>query len=75
MRPAAEGEDLIASEVFASITTNSRRLLLSWTGPEAAAAFGTAEAESVRVRIVRVIRDYGMADRRETPQFSPPIGR
>ena len=52
--------------------------LLSWADPEAASRFepaAPAEAERLRVRTVRVIRDYGMFDRRESPQFYPSVER
>jgi len=29
----------------------------------------------MRIRTVRVIRDYGMFDRCESPQFYPPVDR
>ncbi len=42
-------------------------LLLSWPGvPDASALAG------VNVRNVAVIRDYGLRDRREAPQYHPP---
>jgi len=32
-------------------------------------------ASDARVRLVRVVRDYGMYDRREAPQYYPPVER
>ncbi|MGU3667858.1 antibiotic biosynthesis monooxygenase family protein [Methylobacterium sp. A49B] len=75
--PAAEG--LVASDVFVSLYTSGKvMLLVSWIGPEAAASFRPTKpstAGGVRVRTVRVIRDYGLFDRREAPQFFPPVQR
>lgn len=43
---------------------------MSWrnTPPETPAL-----PEGVRYRQVRVIREYGMRDRREAPQYFPPV--
>jgi heme-degrading monooxygenase HmoA len=75
LHPRLEG--LVAFDLFASITAAGKvMLLLSWHGPEAAAAFSPArpgEGGTLRVRQVRVIRDYGLFDRREAPQFFPPV--
>ncbi|MDP4006540.1 antibiotic biosynthesis monooxygenase [Methylobacterium sp. NEAU K] len=73
--PAAGG--LLASDVFASIYNPGKvMLLLSWVDTDAASACkptAPAQAERMRIRNVRVIRDYGMFDRRESPQFYPPV--
>jgi heme-degrading monooxygenase HmoA len=67
---------LTASEVFESITNPGKlALLASWRDADATAAwapkaFGDA---AVRHRRVRVIRDYGMFERREAPQFYPEV--
>jgi heme-degrading monooxygenase HmoA len=51
-------------------------LLTSWRDRAAAGAWPLAElAENVRHRRVRVIRDYGMFDRAEAPQYYPPVAR
>jgi hypothetical protein len=49
-------------------------LLQSWIDPTAA---GSAPATGVdtRRRTVRVVRDYGMFDRRENPQYYPDVTR
>lgn len=77
LAPAAGG--LVASDVFDSIYNPGKVMLLSsWVGPDVASAFkpiAPAQAECMRIRIVRVIRDYGMFDRRESPQFYPPVDR
>jgi|SRR5581483_5372482 len=60
--------------LFDSITTEGKRLLLaSWTDAAAAARWRPAGA-GLRHRVVRIIRDYGLRDRREAPQFYPPAG-
>ena len=61
------------SELYESITTEGKLLrLISWHDITAAEAWQPA---SVRHRQVRVIRDYGMTDRREAPQFYPEVAR
>jgi heme-degrading monooxygenase HmoA len=47
-------------------------LLLSWT-TLVRAQQGTPIAPHFRVRHCRVIRDYGRKDRREAPQYFPPV--
>ncbi|WP_336488375.1 antibiotic biosynthesis monooxygenase family protein [Methylobacterium nigriterrae] len=70
--PGADG--LVAFDVFGSIYNEGKALvLLSWSGPEAAASVLAATGDGVRRRTVRVIRDYGMFDRRESPQFYPAV--
>jgi heme-degrading monooxygenase HmoA len=69
-------DGLIAQEAFESITVPGKLLLLlSWRDADAADAFQPAapEGKSVRHRRVRVIRDYGMFERREAPQFYPEV--
>jgi heme-degrading monooxygenase HmoA len=62
------------SELFESITTPGKLLLLvSWRDEAAADAWRPSTA--ARHRRVRVIRDYGLADRREAPQFYPDVAR
>ena len=48
-------------------------LLVSWRDHAAAEAFESAVSirDGARLRRVRVVRDYGMFDRREAPQFYP----
>lgn len=74
---AAPGLDAV--EVYASIHRAGKLLILgSWAQPEAAEAFAPGDvtgAGKVRRRAVRVIRDYGMFDRRETPQYYPEVAR
>jgi heme-degrading monooxygenase HmoA len=77
LRPGMDG--LIDHEAFASIYVPGKLVLLAaWRDADAAAAWSPAapgEARSLRHRHVRVIRDYGMFDRREAPQFYPEVRR
>lgn len=73
----AAAAGLVEREVFASITTPGRVLVLgSWLGPEEAGAFTPhAGPGAARHRRLRVIRDYTLHDRREAPQFHPAVPR
>ena len=70
---------LIDSEAFESVYTPGKLLLLAgWRDADAAAAWSPTRheaARSLRHREVRVLRDYGMFDRREAPQFYPDVTR
>ncbi len=69
---------LVGWDVFdAVLTPGDLILLLSWRDKEAAAAFEAARPKqgSMRLRHVRVVRDYGMFDRREAPQYYPEVKR
>jgi hypothetical protein len=71
-RPEADG--LVAWDVFEAILTpGDFVLLLSWRDSEAAEAFASKVVLPGlgRLRRVRVVRDYGMFDRREAPQYYP----
>jgi len=75
--PAAVG--LVDHELFESITDPGKRLLLtSWLTADAARCWKPARPaamKSLRHRRVRIIRDYGMFERREAPQFYPEVER
>jgi heme-degrading monooxygenase HmoA len=70
---------LIDQEVFESIYNPGKLLLLAtWGDGEAARNWtpvAARELGNLRHRRVRVIRDYGMNDRREAPQFYPEVTR
>lgn len=76
--PADGAEGLLDRDSYESIYVPGKLLLLgSWRDASAAEvwrprAVGQAE---VRHRVVRVVRDYGMSDRREAPQYYPEVGR
>ena len=66
------GDGLLDQESFESIVTPGKLALLSsWRDAGAAAHWRPAAAgvKSIRHRGVRIIRDYGMFERREAPQF------
>jgi heme-degrading monooxygenase HmoA len=73
------GAGLIDCEAFASIYTPGKlAVLASWRDADAAGAWVArrpAWAETLRQRHVRIIRDYGMFERREAPQFYPEVKR
>ncbi|HUB95032.1 MAG TPA: antibiotic biosynthesis monooxygenase [Stellaceae bacterium] len=60
---------LVDWELFEGITVPGKRLLMAWWR-DADAAVGWVP-RAARHRRVRIIRDYGMADRREAPQYHP----
>jgi heme-degrading monooxygenase HmoA len=70
---------LLDHDVFASIYNEGKlALLTSWRDRRSAEAFDVSLAASagvVRHRVVRIVRDYGMFDRRESPQYYPEIAR
>ena len=57
------------------LTPGDLILMISWRDRLAAAAFENSVPGRVReggkLRHVRVVRDYGMFDRREAPQYYP----
>ena len=72
LAPTASG--LVACDVFdAVLTPGDIILLLSWHSKTDADRFehGASLPDGARLRHVRVVRDYGMFDRREAPQFYP----
>jgi len=72
-------EGLVDCEVFESIYNPGKLLLLvTWRDAETArrwAPAATADLGKLRHRRIRIIRDYGMTDRDEAPQFYPAVGR
>ncbi|HUL08725.1 MAG TPA: antibiotic biosynthesis monooxygenase [Candidatus Acidoferrum sp.] len=76
---ASSAGGLVEHELFESIYNAGKILLLaSWHDAGAASAWKPAslpDAQSLRHRRVRVVRDYGMFDRREAPQFYPEVKR
>lgn len=78
LRLDREARNLIDYDVFASIYNKGKLVLLaSWRDRPAAEQFTPAVgvgADQLRHRLVRVVRDYGMFDRRESPQYYPAIG-
>ena len=72
-------EGLVDHETFESIYNPGKLLLLiTWRDAEAARRWAPAAGPDfgkLRHRRVRIIRDYGMTDRNEAPQFYPEIRR
>jgi heme-degrading monooxygenase HmoA len=75
---APETSGLIAWDVFdAVLTPGDIMLLLSWRDHDDAEAFEASLPlpGDARLRRVRIVRDYGMFDRREAPQYYPEAKR
>ena len=71
-----DASDLVDYDVFASIYNEDKlALLASWRHRLSAERFEPRlfAGVSIRHRVVRVVRDYGMFDRRESPQYYPAI--
>ncbi|MBO0711162.1 MAG: antibiotic biosynthesis monooxygenase [Acetobacteraceae bacterium] len=65
---------LLAWDVYdAILTPGDLLLLLSWHTHAAADEADRLFPREARLRRVRIIRDYGMFDRREAPQYYPEI--
>jgi heme-degrading monooxygenase HmoA len=74
--PQAKG--LVSWDVFDAVLTPGEIILLSsWQDHGAAEAFEAVAKlpEGARLRRVRVVRDYGMFERREAPQYYPDAKR
>jgi heme-degrading monooxygenase HmoA len=75
---ASRADELIAWDAFDAVLAPGEIVtLLSWRNAAAAEAFAKAAKlpDDARLRIVRVVRDYGMFDRREAPQYYPEVER
>ena len=69
---------LVAWDVFdAVLVPGDIILLMSWRDHSTAGAFEgkVSLQDGARLRRIRVVRDYGMFDRREAPQYYPDITR
>ena len=76
--PRVGEQGLVDAELYESIYTPGKMLLLaSWRDARAAAAWRprTQSGGTLRHREVRIVRDYGMFDRREAPQYYPDVQR
>ena len=78
--PAALGldvshEDIVDHDLFASIYNPGKlALLASWKDAKSAKHWSPLKNDAIatlRHRAIRIVRDYGMFDRREAPQFYP----
>jgi heme-degrading monooxygenase HmoA len=74
LRTDARG--LVEWDIFDSVLEPGNPILLqAWADPQNAASTATGGHEELRHREIRVIRDYGMFDRRENPQYYPDVAR
>ena len=76
--PREGAEGLVTHEVFESITNKGKLLLLvSWRDGATAASWHPAKVAGKAPRHfqVRIIREYGMFDRRDAPQYYPALHR
>jgi heme-degrading monooxygenase HmoA len=65
---------LVDWDVFESISEKGKFILLtSWRDAAAAGEWAFPIGGTIRCRRVRVVRDYGMFDRTEAPQYYPPV--
>lgn len=74
--PPRRENQLIAHEIFESITFPGKFVLLAAWKDERAATTWQPKAPthfSLRSRQAYIIRDYGMRDRREAPQYFPDV--
>lgn len=70
----AERAGLVGWDVFDSITAPGKLALLeSWRDVAAAGSAPPDTGGGARHRRIRVIRDYGMHERAEAPQYYPPV--
>ncbi len=69
---------LVSWDVFDAVLTPGNIILMtSWKDRDAADAFEKSNdaPDGARFRTVRIVRDYGMFDRREAPQYYPTKSR
>jgi heme-degrading monooxygenase HmoA len=74
----AKAHGLVGWDVFDAVLTPGDGILLtSWRANADAEAFAARIKlpDGGRLRRVRVVRDYGMFDRREAPQYYPAVER
>ena len=73
--PGSDTPGLVDCEWFEHLAAPDRRLLLgAWTDAQAAAAWPSKfSMPELRHRRVRIIRDYGMRERYEAPQYFPDV--
>jgi heme-degrading monooxygenase HmoA len=73
------GGDVVEHEIFTSIYNPGKLIVLTgWKTASAGQAWRPRlprDTKGLRHRAVRIVRAYGMFDRRETPQFHAPVAR
>jgi heme-degrading monooxygenase HmoA len=71
-----DAESLISWDVFDAVLSPGNPILMqSWPDEDRAAAFRSTVSTELRFRSTRIVRDYGMFDRRENPQYYPDVPR
>lgn len=76
--PPVGSQGLVDQDTYESIYSPGKLLLLgSWSSADAAGAWTPRPPRQgeLRHRRVRVVRDYGMLERREAPQYYPEVRR
>jgi heme-degrading monooxygenase HmoA len=69
-----DAEGLISWDIFDAVLEPGNPILVqSWADAERAAASLTGGRHDLRRRTIRIVRDYGMFDRRESPQYYPDV--
>ena len=73
--PPRDAPGVVEQQSFVGITDPKKRLLLVGCRDAVAARHWqpAPPATGRRQRMVRIIRDYGLRDRREAPQYHPPV--
>jgi heme-degrading monooxygenase HmoA len=74
----SDAPDLVTWDVFDAVLSPGDIILLMTTRDQKAADAlqrNTKLADGARLRQVRILRDYGMYDRREAPQYYPDVKR
>jgi hypothetical protein len=67
---------LVEWDIFDSVLEPGNPILLqAWADPHNATSVANDGQKELRHREIRVIRDYGMFDRRENPQYYPDVPR
>ena len=67
-------EGLISWDIFDAVQEPGNPILVqSWSDPERAAVYLADVRHDLRRRTIRIVRDYGMFDRRESPQYYPDV--
>jgi hypothetical protein len=72
----SEADGMIGWDVFdAVLTPGDIIVLMSWRTQSQAEIFENSISlpEGARLRRIRIVRDYGMYDRREAPQYYPDV--
>jgi heme-degrading monooxygenase HmoA len=73
---ATDAEGLISWDIFDAVQQPGNPILAqSWADSERAAASLYGGRDDLRRRTIRIVRDYGMIDRRESPQYYPEVTR